>query len=506
MKKCISFGGRLLALLFILSTIFGTSAVYAKSNAWDEWQAVVTQDNVSDDDLLMSVKNTFAVELWHYSGGYWGNNFVRIYDSQVFDDPDELADAVNAVMEFQLPLPQEIISVLNDGYNVDVVLSANGIPLNEIFSLNKGFTFKYENNHLVFKAYPKFNFSTEYKYNSFVNGLSKQIPFVVAPYGYNRYAMWTKSGKSVGAGNGYFNPDNVYDVGAEGVIHPSHIANNKGHLVSNLNIYVDRENGTFDWMSSNNIAIGYNTFSNAGAVAVHFDYPITLSFYRGGKMEDKPDEPECDAEEPENPDLPIENSTSCDSSIRWTETDSHTIKKPCSRHGYHTYTCNHSFIYETAMTTTHSVSPKTLKSGYGFSVDVSASISTTLVSNTGGCSNWGFGRTPDKTPQAPTKAEVRTGYTVTNILGTQGNVVALEKVSSNATNSAFVTAANPISVNSSKTIFTDVALPGTAESPALHSFEIYVYGGGVNGIEFCKSIPETITINGSMYDDDGTTS
>ena len=62
MKKCIFFGGRLLALLFILSTIFGTSAVYAKSNAWDEWQAVVAQDNVSDDDLLMSVKNTFAVE------------------------------------------------------------------------------------------------------------------------------------------------------------------------------------------------------------------------------------------------------------------------------------------------------------------------------------------------------------------------------------------------------------------------------------------------------------
>ena len=380
MRKYLSYGGRLLALLFILSTILGTSAVYAKSNAWNEWQAVVTQDNVSDDDLLMSVKNTFAVELWHYSGGYWGNDFVRIYDSQVFDDPDELANAVNAVMEFQLPLPQEIISVLNDGYNVDVVLSANGIPLNEIFSLNKGFTFKYENNHLVFKAYPKFNFSTEYKYNSFVSGLSKQIPFVVAPYGYNRYAMWTKNGKSVGAGNGYFNPDNVYDVGSEGVIHPSQIANNKGHLVSDLNIYVDRENGTFDWMSSNNIAIGYNTFADAGAVAVHFDYPVMLSFYRGGKMTDIPNWgngdngndngnntglPECDYEEPNVTELPDENTQSCGEVIRWTEKASHTVTKPCAKHGSHTYTCNHSFIYETTVTTTHNVSPKTLKSGYG---------------------------------------------------------------------------------------------------------------------------------------------
>lgn len=87
-----------------------------------------------------------------------------------------------------------------------------------------------------------------------------------------------------------------------------------------------------------------------------------------------------------------------------------------------------------------------------------------------------------------TKAEVRTGYTVTNVLGTQGNIVALENVSSNATNSAFVTAANPISVNGLKTIFTNVALPGTAESPALHSFEIYVYGGYVNGVMCCPTI------------------
>ena len=516
MRKCTSLGGRIFALLFILSVIFGSNAVYAKSNAWGEWQAVVAQDNVNDDDLLMSVKNTFAVELWHYSGGYWGNNFVRIYDRQVFDDPDELADAVNAVMEFRLPLPQEIISVLNDGYNVDVVLGANGIPLNRIFSLNKGFTFKYENNHLVFKAYPKFNFSTEYKYNSFVSGLSKQIPFVVAPYGYNRYAMWTKNGKSVGAGNGYFNPDNVYDVGAEGVIHPTHIANNKGHLVSDLNIYVDRENGTFDRMSSNNIAIGYNTFANAGAVAVHFDYPIILSFYRGGKMTAVPNDgdnnsnpketPDNKPTAPKQPELPDENSTSCGEVIHWTENDSHTIRKLCSRHGSHTYTCNHKFIYETILNTEHNISPQTLKSGYGFEVNLNTSVTTRLVSQSGGCDNWGLDRTPDKKPLPPTKAEVRTGYTVTNILGTQGNSMALEKVSSNDAHSVFNTAANPISVNGSKTIFTNIDLPGTAENPAVHNFEIYVYGGGVNGIEFCKSIPETITINGSMYDDDGTTS
>lgn len=505
MRKIKIYGGRLFALLFILCNVFGSITVNAKSNAWEQWQSVVTEDNTSEDDLLMSVKNTFAVELWHYSGGYWGNKFVRIYDSQVFDDPDELAEAVNAVMEFEMSLPQNIVNVLNDGYNVDVVLSANGIPLNRIFNINKGFTFKYKKGNLIFKAYPKFNFSTEYKYNNFIGGLSKQIPFVVAPYGYNRYAMWTKQGRSVGAANGYFNPNDPYDIGSEGIIHPSQIINNMGHLQNNLNIYVDRENGTYEWKSSNNIAVGYKTFANAGAVAVHFDYPVTLSFYRGGLMPDE-NEPECNQEEPDQPELPEDNTKNCGEIIRWTEKDSHTITKPCARHGSHSYSCNHSFIYETSLSTNHLVSPKILKSGYGFEVEASSFITTKLLSNTGGCSSWGAGRTAKKTPQAPTKAEVRLGYTVTNVIGTQGSKIALERSADNTVRTAFITAQNPISVLGARTIFTDVALPGTAEAPVANTFEIYIYGGGVNGVEFCKTIHESITINGSMYDDDGTSS
>jgi len=128
MRKFKTYGGRLFALLFVLCIVFSSITVSAASNAWEQWQSVITEENASDENLLMSVRNTFAIELWHYSGGYWGNNFVKIYDSQVFDDPDELADAVNAVMDFEMPLPQEIVNVLNDGSNVDVVLSANGIP------------------------------------------------------------------------------------------------------------------------------------------------------------------------------------------------------------------------------------------------------------------------------------------------------------------------------------------------------------------------------------------
>lgn len=520
MKRYKTIGWRICVILFLLCFSFGSSiTTFAASNAWGQWQAVIRAEE-SSQEHIMSMQNTFAVELWHYSGGYWGNEFVRIYDSQVFDDADKLAEAVNAVMEFEMPLPQEVTNILNEGYNVDVVLETNGIPLGELFMLNKGISFKYENGALYFRAYPKFNFDKRYNYRDhFVSGLSKQIPFVVSPYGYNRYAMWTKAGSSVGAANGYFNPDDIYDVGSAGHIHPSQIINNKGYLQDGLDIYVDRENGTFDWMSSNDIAIGYHTFANAGAVAVHFDYPVTISFYKGGKMGepsggvpidgpgngdncDEPFEPhEIDTDEVKKND-----STVCGDKLRWTEIASHTVRTPCRQHGWHERECIHAFTYETALDTSHTITPKTLKSGYGFAVTADTAITTQLASNIGGCDDWGAGREPEKTPQAPTKAEVRLNYTVSNILGTQNSTVALEQTSSNKTSTAFITAPNPISVTGARTIYTDVALPGTAEQPAVHQFEIYLHGGGVNGVEFCKSISESITINGSMYDDDGTTS
>lgn len=600
MKKNKSFGGRLFALLFVcvfFVTLMNAPA-YAASNVWGKWQGVSGIDTTTENDkFVSSLSNTFSVELWHYSGGYWGNNYVRIYDSQVFDDAEQLAEAVNAQMEFEMPLPQEVIDVINSGYNIELALSANGIPLTEIFNLNKGMTFKCENNKVIFKANPKFNFYKENNmtYSRFVYGLNKQIPFVVAPYGYNRYSMWTKNGRSMGAASGYFNPNDPYELGAVGLIHPSQIKNNKGYLQDGLDIYVDRENGSFDWMSSNNIAIGYGTFANAGAVAVHFEYPVCISFYKGANLADSPDvavtkiektsyeanqgamalvtvqnlhnKPiqtslnfsipniinadetvDLDAKEsktiefyfqtPDKGPMPMtavanaersftecdydnnkmtvnaeiaqppkyNDTSNCGETIRWTERDSHTVSRPCRNHGSHSYTCTHTFVYETTLTTNHGISPKTLKSGYGFEVNADTSISTHLVSSSGGCSNWGNNRSPAKTPNPPTKAEVRLNYTVDNSIGTQGYTVPLERNSSNTSSSSFITAQNPISVKKSRSIFTDIALKGTLDAPFTHSFEIFISGGGVNGVEFCKKIPETFIINGSMYDDDGTTS
>ncbi|MBQ8766891.1 MAG: hypothetical protein IJZ16_08800, partial [Clostridia bacterium] len=71
MRKFKTYGGRLFALLFVLCTVFSSITVSASSNAWEQWQSVIPEESVSNENLLMSVRNVFNIELWHYSGGYW---------------------------------------------------------------------------------------------------------------------------------------------------------------------------------------------------------------------------------------------------------------------------------------------------------------------------------------------------------------------------------------------------------------------------------------------------
>ena len=47
-----------------------------------------------------------SVELWHYSGGYWGYKGLKIYDKDLGDDlknPDSIANAIKDDIEFEIP-------------------------------------------------------------------------------------------------------------------------------------------------------------------------------------------------------------------------------------------------------------------------------------------------------------------------------------------------------------------------------------------------------------------
>lgn len=586
-----NFAGRA-TVLFLLAVILCCGITMPVNASNGQWESISFKPIENSEGVIAQVDNEFSIELWHYSGGYWGCNDIKIYDSQAFDDPDVLADAVNTLVEFQMPLPQDVKTAVAAGEKIMVSCSSNkGLEEGNLFALDKLTPqFRVDGEKLYFKAFPKFNFYRNLRYDRFVTGLNKIIPFVKPEYGLNRYSIWSKSGSLLGIADNFINPANLSELGPTGTIHPSQITGSNGYLQSGQYVRIYDPSGNPLDYNSDTVSIGHGTFQNAGAVAVHFWYPMKITFYKVAAIEndvavtqiEKTSYPasqgvtaevtvknnglkEVDTTldfnipgildedraihlnageskvipfnfgTPESGSIvmtaevnkartfeevdysnnklsvtaiieapPIYPETgSCSDTIRWTETDSHTITYPCSKHGSHSYTCTHTFVYETKLTTTYNIAPRTLKSGYGFVVTANTSINTHMVSNSG-CSSWGGGRSPSKKPVPPTKVEVRLPYKMTNKLGTQPYTVRLAQSSSSSTTSTFEPKPNPISEVRAKKIYTAVGLKGTGAAPARHNFDIYISGGGVNGIEFCKVIHDFITINGNMYEDDFT--
>lgn len=188
----------------------------------------------------------------------------------------------------------------------------------------------------------------------------------------------------------------------------------------------------------------------------------------------------------------------CDGVIEWTETDSHRVRIGYNSNKKPIYSwCTHKFKYKTILEATADIMPSTLKSGYGFGVDVECTISTTLERNSG-CRSWGKNRKPDATVKPPTTATVFLPWDMINRLGSQGRSISMVPEGK----LKFTLPSSPVSETGAKKIYTPVELAGTKESPKSHSFEIYIGGGGVESEEFCQKLIGTITINGDMYEDD----
>lgn len=222
--------------------------------------------------------------------------------------------------------------------------------------------------------------------------------------------------------------------------------------------------------------------------------------------------PECGCYKDPGPQitLPEDTTGSCTDVITWKEVKSHTYH--CGGENCKGHTCRHVYIYQAKLESKASLkaakpngNDKTFKSGYGFMVDLSNVIEVKQIGNAGACRK-SLSKVSDKKVVPPTLAEVRTNWTVKNKekKSIQGTTITMAKGSASATTSQFVTTANPVSNYNKPLIYTDVALKGTRKNPVNHTITVYTYGGGVNGVQFCKSIPLTFTINGNMYEDDWT--
>ena len=191
--------------------------------------------------------------------------------------------------------------------------------------------------------------------------------------------------------------------------------------------------------------------------------------------------------------------------IVWQEQTKHTVSDSDGQR----HTCYHTYTYKAKLKVDSiTLSPDPIKSGYGLDAEVKTSISyeQTNAQKSYSCSQRLGTHTPSDKPKPPTKVTARLGWTSKTFDGDfiQGSSVNMDKVSSNSTSATFSAPHNNI-VNENK-LYTDLWLSGTKEEPKRHKIAFDIYGGGVDGTEWCTTVEKTFVINGDMYEDAYTTS
>ena len=191
--------------------------------------------------------------------------------------------------------------------------------------------------------------------------------------------------------------------------------------------------------------------------------------------------------------------------IVWQEQTKHTVSDSDGQR----HTCYHTYTYKAKLKVDSIIlSPDPIKSGYGLDAEVKTSISyeQTNAQKSYSCSQRLGTHTPSDKPKPPTKVTARLGWTSKTFDGDfiQGSTVNMDKVSSNSTSATFSAPHNNI-VNENK-LYTDLWLSGTKEEPKRHKIAFDIYGGGVDGTEWCTTVEKTFVIPGDMYEDAYTTS
>ena len=191
--------------------------------------------------------------------------------------------------------------------------------------------------------------------------------------------------------------------------------------------------------------------------------------------------------------------------IVWQEQTKHTVSDSDGQR----HTCYHTYTYKAKLKVDSiTLSPDPIKSGYGLDAEVKTSISyeQTNAQKSYSCSQRLGTHTPSDKPKPPTKVTARLGWTskTFDVDFIQGSTVNMDKVSSNSTSATFSAPHNNI-VNENK-LYTDLWLSGTKEEPKRHKIAFDIYGGGVDGTEWCTTVEKTFVINGDMYEDAYTTS
>lgn len=271
----------------VLVTAF-SSDIYA-----DEHPKIViqTSDQVKKPTAkaIHELEKNAAIELWHYSGGYWGYNDLKIWDHQLkdnLDDADLLAEVLNKDFTYEISISKARYSDLMNREKLNVFVSTT-LPEKRYSDLFYGEpSVELRDNKVYIKLKPKFHFlnQSNLTYEDFIGKkLDVVIPIVDPDFGYNRYSIWGRSSTvNWGAATGYIDPANPFNPDPNldsGKIAPSQIINDQGHLKNGFNVKTTNGEGEPSTHRSDESSVGAGTFKSGGAVSIYFWYPISISFY-----------------------------------------------------------------------------------------------------------------------------------------------------------------------------------------------------------------------------------
>ncbi|MBR6352041.1 MAG: hypothetical protein IKR93_06935 [Firmicutes bacterium] len=262
------------------------------------------------EEELGTSQQTWYLDMWHYSGGYWqignaGSNKITISDSEMaakggIVDYLEAGNSIN----FSVPLPSAAQQAMAEGKEVKWRLKARSVSLSKLYELNSLKTESMDQSELVFSVRPRFNLVRDITLGDYVAGLRKTVPLVDQTYGHNIFSIYG-NGASAVQGYGAFSskrPDSVISP----YIHPSMITGASGALAGGYSILLSD-----DVLPSDGYQIGQGTFASAGACGLQFIFPIDVVFYT--EVEDPPDpggdpqDPEPDPDDPIDPQIPADD-------------------------------------------------------------------------------------------------------------------------------------------------------------------------------------------------------
>lgn len=310
-----------LTIVLILSMFTSiTPSVHASDSNLNNVKiyAEKTQSQIKSSGLTKVVtefKSDWAIELWHYSGGYWGNSTVKILDKDWNRTAGGVADLHTALtlkkqeFTYNVAKGSDLEKAIEEGKNVYVNISSgdSSIKLSSLYEIETKYntvteaeemitnqdgsllssdaTAKVvkENEQYIIKVSmkPKLNYYTEDElsyYRTFGVGLNKWVPFVANGYGYQVYSIFG-GGFNAGYAEGWINQKDPYSLEGmpAGKIHPSYITSPDGHMEAGHTLTVAGKS-----TDSGKVRIGDYTFRNAGAVGLRFIFPVSLDIYVEG--------------------------------------------------------------------------------------------------------------------------------------------------------------------------------------------------------------------------------